>query len=297
MRGAKACCCTSMWVGCWVACTIENAPPSELDLGQICAFAMASAEVPRLPRRRVQAVRPARRPSAGAAAEPEPEPPPAAPPRPSACGAAAAAAAAYDPRDYQNPHPDDRDGGAPTKHTKGKSKSAGKGAKGNAEADASPCCAHCGAAAAKSVCSACRIAAYCGEGCQREDQERHKGACRAAVATQARQATRTRLATAAAAEKGGEIDKETCVICIGPVVAPVELPCGHAYCGKCLSELRKHGVAQVCPQCRKDFRPQGRSNSPFTPGGEEFLEFANDKIETHCPLLGHLVAAPLPAYA
>ena len=48
---------------------------------------------------------------------------------------------------------------------------------------------------------------------------------------------------------------ETCVICIGPVVAPVELPCGHAYCGKCLSELRKHGVAQVCPQCRKDLPP------------------------------------------
>ena len=139
----------------------------------------------------------------------------------------AGTAATYDPRLYQNLHPDDRDGGVPTKHTKSKSKpksAAGKDAKGNAEADGSLCCAHCGAAAAKSVCSQCRIVPYCGEACQREDQERHKGACRAAVATQARRATRTREATAA--RKGSEIDKETCVICIGPVVAPVELPHG-----------------------------------------------------------------------
>jgi len=94
-----------------------------------------------------------RRPSSGAAAEPEPEhepPPPPPPPPPSA------AAAAYDPRDYQNLHPDDRGGGVPTKHTKSKTKTktaAGKDAKGNAEADGSLCCAHCGAAAAKSVCS------------------------------------------------------------------------------------------------------------------------------------------------
>ena len=65
-----------------------------------------------------------RPPSSGAAEEPElnpdPLPPPARPARPTA---AAAAAATYDPRLYQNLHPDDRDGGVPTKHTKTKSKS------------------------------------------------------------------------------------------------------------------------------------------------------------------------------
>ena len=92
---------------------------------------------------------------------------------------------------------------------KSKPSAAGKDAKGNAEADGSPCCSHCSAAAAKAVCSQCRIAPHCGEGCQREDQEWHKGACRAAVAMQAWAATRAREATAA--RKGSEIDKETCV--------------------------------------------------------------------------------------
>jgi len=41
------------------------------------------------------------------------------------------------------------------------------------------------------------------------------------------------------------------VICIGPAINPVELPCGHAYCASpCLAELRRQGVAQACPQCR-----------------------------------------------
>ena len=58
----------------------------------------------------------------------------------------------------------------------------------------------------------------------REDWARHKRACQTAVAAQARQATSTRERTRAR-KGGGEFDKETCVICIGPVVAPVELPC------------------------------------------------------------------------
>ena len=55
--------------------------------------------------------------------------------------------------------------------------------------------------------------------CSTEHPER---TCVAAV-TEARQATLRREATVA--QGGGGIDKETCVICVGPVVAPVELPC------------------------------------------------------------------------
>ena len=40
-----------------------------------------------------------------------------------------------------------------------------------------------------------------------------------------------------------------------PVVAPVELPCGHAYCGGCLAELRSKRVAQACPLCRAELPP------------------------------------------
>ena len=62
-----------------------------------------------------------------------------------------------------------------------------------------------------------------GRPCQKKHWKQHKRACVAAVAAEARRATLSREATAA--RGGGDIDKETCVICIGPVMAPVELPC------------------------------------------------------------------------
>ena len=74
------------------------------------------------------------------------------------------------------------------------------------------------------------------------------------MAAGAQRAKRAREATAAARASGGGGDvggtgggQGTCVICSGPVVAPVELPCGHAYCGACLTELRSKGVGQACP--------------------------------------------------
>ena len=41
------------------------------------------------------------------------------------------------------------------------------------------------------------------------------------------------------------MEGECCVICMGPVVAPVLLPCGHYYCSGCLIELREKGVNQA----------------------------------------------------
>ncbi len=55
----------------------------------------------------------------------------------------------YDPRRFQNPHPDDVDGG--TDKDKGKTK-ASKDTSGKAAADGSHCCYHCGTASAKSFC-------------------------------------------------------------------------------------------------------------------------------------------------
>ena len=46
-----------------------------------------------------------------------------------------------------------------------------------------------------------------------------------------------KAAAATARREEGRGGKVVCVICIGPVVAPIELPCGHAYCGACLAEL------------------------------------------------------------
>ena len=175
----------------------------------------------------------------GAAAEPEPEPEP----------PGSTSATSYNVRDYQNP-----DAGAeqalttPTKTKK-------KGKKGSTSQHV---CFHCGKAGAKCSCGQCHRAFYCGRDCQRADWKRHKRACRAAVAAEARRATRAREATAAArvGGSGGRPPDETqCVICIGPVRSPVELPCGHQYCGACLAELRSKGVSQTCPLCRAELPP------------------------------------------
>ena len=137
---------------------------------------------------------------------------------------------------------------------KGKGKGGeGKGKKGAAAPEDTHRCFHCDSEGARMCCAQCNRAWYCGRPCQKRHWKRHKKACVASIAAEARRAARMREATAA---RGGEgFDKETCVICVGPVVAPVELPCGHAYCGTCLAELRAKQVAQACPLCRSVLPP------------------------------------------
>ena len=79
------------------------------------------------------------------------------------------------------------------------------------------------------------------EECQRAAWKRHRTACRAVVAAKQRarekqNASLSRQGTSAAAEgkaNGGRWSSEKaarrCVHCMGPVVAPVNLPCGHSY--------------------------------------------------------------------
>ena len=137
----------------------------------------------------------------------------------------------------------------PKTKTKGKEK---KGKKATAPEETHRCF-HCQSDGARMCCSQCHRAWYCGRPCQKKHWKQHKKACVAAVAAEARRAKLRRKATAA---RGGDgIDKETCVICVGPVVAPVELPCGHAYCGGCLAELRAKKVARACPLCREELPP------------------------------------------
>ena len=172
---------------------------------------------------------PASTTSGGAAEEPEP-------------ASTTAATTTYNVRDYQNP-----DAGADQPLTKAKAKG---------KKDGTPVCFHCGKANPKLLtCSACHHARYCDRDCQRKDWKRHKLACKAAVAAEkrrVRQKAAWKAAAAAARRRGGRGGDVVCVICIGPVVAPVELPCGHSYCGACLAELRAREVSQRCPQCREE---------------------------------------------
>ena len=129
----------------------------------------------------------------------------------------------YNVRDYQNP-----DAGAAdqplTKAAKGKTKGKTKGTKGVALALV---CFHCGKSGAKlRSCGQCHRAYYCDRECQRKDWPRHKPACRAAVAAEARRATQAREATAAARASGGRPANETCVVCVGPGSNPA-LPSSH----------------------------------------------------------------------
>ena len=172
---------------------------------------------------------PASTTSGGAAEEPEP-------------ASTTAATTTYNVRDYQNP-----DAGADQPLTKAKAKG---------KKDGTPVCFHCGKADPKLLsCAACHHARYCDRDCQRKDWKRHKLACKAAVAAEkrrVRQKAAWKAAAAAARRRGGRGGDVVCVICIGPVVAPVELPCGHSYCGACLAELRAREVSQRCPQCREE---------------------------------------------
>ena len=109
-----------------------------------------------------------------------------------------------------------------------------KGKKGTQKAAAAPGgethrCFHCQSDAKPGMhpsdglmrCSQCHIAWYCQQSCQKRHWKLHKPACVAAVAAEARRATRAREATAAA--RAGRSKNEMCVICIGPVVEPVEV--------------------------------------------------------------------------
>ena len=141
----------------------------------------------------------------------------------------------------------------PTTVPKTKTKGKEKKGKKTATPEETHRCFHCQSDGARMCCSQCHRAWYCGRPCQKKHWKQHKKACVAAVAAEAGRAKLRRKATAA---RGGDgIDKETCVICVGPVVAPVELPCGHAYCGACLGELRAKKVAQACPLCRAELPP------------------------------------------
>ena len=59
-------------------------------------------------------------------------------------------------------------------------------------------------------------------------------------------------------------EAEQCLICLEPPTKPTSLPCGHAFCTECVAELRKKGVADVCPLCR----------APLPPGREKLFELA-----------------------
>ena len=93
-----------------------------------------------------------------------------------------AAAGQYDPREFQNPHPDDATTATGANTTAGRSKKTaktkgGKATKkggGKGDADDKPC-SNCGTLGASRKCSQCRQTQYCGEECFKVGACAHTG--------------------------------------------------------------------------------------------------------------------------
>ena len=161
---------------------------------------------------------------------------------------------------FQRPHPDDRHGSRKPNPpdwiklvVRDEREKAELGEKGRKYEEQRYCffCEHL-ILRAPCECKRCRQAWYCDVTCLELDESHHVFPCVAAVAAGARRATRLRNAT----RRVGVGVREDCAICMtAPMVAPVELPCGHAYCGGCLDEQRRKGVTQRCPLCREDLPP------------------------------------------
>ena len=93
---------------------------------------------------------------------------------------ATAAAGQYDPREFQNPHPDaaatataGSTSSKKTAKTKGGKATAKKGG-GKGDADGEPC-SNCGTLGASRKCSQCRQTQYCGEACFKVRERAHAG--------------------------------------------------------------------------------------------------------------------------
>ena len=82
----------------------------------------------------------------------------------------------------------------------------------------------------------------------KEHWPRHKKPCKAQVVAAAAKAKFDRETNKAAAA-------DKCLICLDAPVDPIELPCKHSFCRKCMEQLREKGVSQACPLCRAPLPP------------------------------------------
>uniref|UniRef100_A0A8C4N408 Ligand of numb-protein X 2a n=1 Tax=Eptatretus burgeri TaxID=7764 RepID=A0A8C4N408_EPTBU len=73
-------------------------------------------------------------------------------------------------------------------------------------------------------------------------------------------------------------DDLTCQICLQPLVAPTDTPCGHTYCARCLRGfLTSSGGAAFCPLDRRPLRPEACRPASL------LVRRLLDKLSVACP--------------
>lgn len=82
----------------------------------------------------------------------------------------------------------------------------------------------------------------------------------------------------AEAQKGGscnnkwvEEEVDVCAICLEPPEDPIEMPCLHAYCARCVAALRERELKQVCPLCRGPLSSQSEADALYEDASRLFL--------------------------
>ena len=141
-----------------------------------------------------------------------------------------------------------------------------------------------------SACARCSLVVYCSRECQREDwKANHKQHC----ITKADRSPQPPSSSSGRTDgtSGASVTGEACSICLDRTTdsSACTLPCAHVFQSACVAQLRRFGVEQACPLCRK----------PLPPGPEKLNEeaFRRYMVAYQQVLRGEASWSTLPASA
>eukprot|EP01026_Neomeris_dumetosa_P013367 TRINITY_DN14676_c0_g1_i13.p1 TRINITY_DN14676_c0_g1~~TRINITY_DN14676_c0_g1_i13.p1 ORF type:complete len:580 (-),score=48.68 TRINITY_DN14676_c0_g1_i13:1254-2993(-) len=97
-----------------------------------------------------------------------------------------------------------------------------------------------------------------------------------------------------------EFQLPCCSVCLEPFSCsllyrlPRSLPCGHSFCGSCLSDLVKISALISCPQCRKVHVPNPEYGLDTFPRNYAFIEYMNENMDACTDSASQQPGSPSP---